>query len=541
MNTRLILFPLIWAAVGCTGTASTESNPSTSPPMEEVDLCEAEGWTQRPLVEDGAFGSLRRDLAGDFTVPVAEGDWSFFENFTGCESYVFVPDSLVVSPLNETPLVFRQADLRNLVETGPRNVHYFFATAARTGGAASFVSEMESTIEGALGQLSEEDAAWWQPRLHVIQIRANRLDNWVEDALFGPGLGFGIDRFQRIRGFGNLADVNRFDNALQNAGAWPWESNLAYLKHEVEYYNYRSDLQDRLDAETWTSVYLHVAEDLASSGKTIGDVELPDATTMATFDTLLVDLTHDCDPTREEFGNCDAWDAIQTLYLCDPADPTDCNTLEIARYITTYHREGRWVVDVSPLLPLLRDGGTQRFHLNGPRGGHFVSLRLLLGNTGKDTTPFAIEPLWEGGTFDETYNERHPPISFDVPADATKAELVVVVSGHGFGNTPNCSEFCDHQHSFTVGGGSYLVDHPDIGNTEGCLQQIDQGTVPNQSGTWWFQRSSWCPGKQVDPWVFDITDQVQPGQTATMSYTTNYGTLVYGGGIVMRSWVSFSR
>ena len=254
-----------------------------------------------------------------------------------------------------------------------------------------------------------------------------------------------------------------------------------------------------------------------------------------------MDLEHACDPTRDEFGNCDAWDAIQTLFVCDEADPESCDDLELARYITTYHREGRWLADASPMLPFLRSGGERRFHLQGARGGHFVSARLLFANTGKGTAPLAIERLWEGGSFDENYDANHPPIEVAVPADATKAELVVVLSGHGFGNDPNCAEFCDHQHTFTVGSASYTADHPNMGDQEGCLKQVDQGTVPNQSGTWWFERSSWCPGKQVDPWVFDITEQVTPGEPFTISYDTNYGEGVFGGNILLRSWVSFSR
>jgi hypothetical protein len=42
--------------------------------------------------------------------------------------------------------------------------------------------------------------------------------------------------------------------------------------------------------------------------------------------------------------------------------------------------------------------------------------------------------------------------------------------------------------------------------------------VPNQGGTWWFGRGGWCPGQQVDPWVVDVTADVTPGETVTLSY-----------------------
>jgi hypothetical protein len=44
---------------------------------------------------------------------------------------------------------------------------------------------------------------------------------------------------------------------------------------------------------------------------------------------------------------------------------------------------------------------------------------------------------------------------------------------------------------------------------------------------------------QVEPWVFDITDQVTPGEPATITYTTNYGSVVYGGSIDLSTYVTY--
>ena len=267
------LIPLWFGLVAC-DAANEQKAP---PPEGEVPMCQAEGWTVRPFIEQGGFGPLRRQLADDFTVRTEAGDWNFREAFSGCESYVFVPDNLTVSPLDDTPLLDKQADLRALVTQGPRNVHYFFVLTAESGGLNAFVNAMSNRIERVLGQLEDEEAAWWAERLHVVSDRAATLEPWVEEALLSPEPGFAIDRFQRIRGFGNLADVTRFSSRLQNAGAWPWEANLAYLMHEVQYYNYESDRQDTLDAIDWTPVYLYAAEDIASSGKNQVMATLPDA------------------------------------------------------------------------------------------------------------------------------------------------------------------------------------------------------------------------------------------------------------------------
>jgi len=458
--------PLALAAVLATTGCASVVQPEPVPPS----WCDDQGWTERPFVTEGAFGVLRRDLADDFALDTHQGQFWFLDRFTGCETYLFVPDSLVVSPLDNTPLVHSEADLGGLLAKSPRNVHYFFL--AEDGSASEvegFVEAMVERIDGVLDDLDDDAAAdWWRDRLHVVTEPVNEIGGWVDDAMDTAGRGFGIDRFQQIRGIGQLADVTRYSPALNNAGAWPWEANLAYVAHEAQYYNYRSDQQDRLDAVDWTSRYLVYDEHLAATGRNRPWVDLPDAQTMAGFDTLLVDLRHLCDPREQEFGNCDAWDAGNRLHLCSVEDPDQCDDL-VARWITTYHREGRWLVDASEALPRLRQGGAHRFSYNGARNGVFITVRLLFANTGKGAEPFRIDPLWTGGGWSETYNEDHAPMTIDVPADAERVHLSVTLTGHGMTDVHNCAEFCDHQHTFTVGGESYLAAHPDMGDQQGCL------------------------------------------------------------------------
>ena len=60
--------------------------------------------------------------------------------------------------------------------------------------------------------------------------------------------------------------------------------------------------------------------------------------------------------------------------------------------------------------------------------------------------PFQIVPLYEGGTFDQTYNNR-TPIVFTPSTGTVKVELVSVITGHGSDNH-NCAEFCITSHHF---------------------------------------------------------------------------------------------
>ncbi len=515
-------------------TEPTDSEPTDSEPAADPDLCDTDGLTRRPLQTEGAFGDERRDLADDFTLSTPDGDFEFFEQWTGCETYVVLSDLMPTSPLDDTPMIDQVDQLAELIEKSPRNVHYFFVSYR--SDSDDFVAEVQANLDDALAMVDDDLAEHLGPRLHVVDEPASNFDNWVQEALFHPGYGFAIDRFQRIRDLGSLGDVMQYDVALGNIGYWPWRDSVAYAAHMPAYFNYESDLDDRASDPAFTTLYLMYDEPVWLTGKDRDDVVFPDAATMAGYDTMLIDLQHHCDPALDEWGNCDAWDAVQSLWLCDEDDVC---TVEVARYITTYHREGRWLADASQLLPYFREGGAHRLALLGIRGGHYVTLRVLLGTKQSDgLTPYAIVPMWTGGGFDANYDANHPPMTVDVPSDMVKATLQVTVTGHGMSEGDNCAEFCDHRHYFAIGGSTWAAEHPTIDNIVGCLEQIPRGAVPNQYGTWWYNRSSWCPGMQVEPWVFDVTSELVAGSPATVSYTTNYGD-VEGGTIELRTFMVF--
>jgi hypothetical protein len=271
------------------------------------------------------------------------------------------------------------------------------------------------------------------------------------------------------------------------------------------------------------------------------EVDLPDAAEMAEYDTLELDLRLGC-RGEGEYGDCPAWDYIVHLYLCDEAEPSTCN-VEIGRWITTYHREGRWVHDVSPLLPLVASGGRRRLELYTQQP-YEVTLTLRLSSQGREVRPVEVVPLFEGGSFDATSNDRYAPLTVDVPADATRVEVATVISGHGMSSPGNCAEFCDTTHHFLVNGADNVVSFPQAGTESDCMARVDRGTVPNQYGTWWYGRSGWCPGLEVPLATVDVTDQVVVGGPNTFEYHGLYGGEPYPGGgaaIHMRSWLVISR
>jgi hypothetical protein len=195
-----------------------------------------------------------------------------------------------------------------------------------------------------------------------------------------------------------------------------------------------------------------------------------------------------------------------------------CSCQEIGRWITPYHREGRWVSDVSPLSYFLADPGPDRLIFSTSQT-YTVDLSLRVGARDGLGPPDELHWLWSGGAFDDDYNTGRAPSVIDIPADARKVALVAVISGHGFGaNADNCAEFCNHTHHFTVNGTEHVKEHPEAHDDLGCVAQVAEGTTPNQFGTWFYGRGGWCPGLDVPPWIADVTADVVPGQPATITY-----------------------
>ncbi len=482
-----------------------------TPPQACVDG----GWSARAFA-DGPYGKLRHDLAEDFTLPMTDGtDWNFKANWLGCETYLFVPDTIPVSDLDATSIW--TADLKNLVKASPKNVHYFFMSRQAAADAQTAIDEMQTRVDTYLSSLPEEDGTFWKAHLHVVAKRVQELDAWPATVLKGHGaIGFGIDRAQRIRGFGMLADVTRPIAGADPQKVWPYKANLAYAAHEAVMYNGEATRADARVGEDALVVPVFKGEVLSQFAE--ADVTLTTADKLAGYDTLEIEVEMRCpEPAKPEPGNCGAWDYIAWLAVRDE----NGKDLEIARFITSYHRETRWVVDATPMLVYLRKGGTQHLHWewapswNVQPTSTFLSLRFV--NRNKGMQPKTVTKLWDGGGFNSKYDALHPDQKVNVPSTAKKVELWALITGHGADAGTSCAEFCNHQHVFEVGGKTWKKEHKEAGTSSKCMPNMSKGMTPNQGGTWWFGRGGWCPGMQVDPWVVDLSDAIT-NTTPSLSY-----------------------
>ncbi len=622
----LFLTLLLACPVSTTGdsasTRDSDSASNTDSTGQATDICDHLGLERRELVTGLEPVQIIDAQVPAFTVATTEGDWSLEEHWTGCETYLFLQDE--PDQNRGWPTQAWERDHADFLENLPLNTHVFFASLdSKSADREVILAELKSDLDDAMTYMDEERQYWLADNLHYLTERGYSAPDPMGDAFKSPNWGSAIDRFQRFRYIGSYADLYRYDS---NYG-W-FEPNLSMVANEPRYYNFEAERDLWMQAEDATVVPIFAGEEVR--GSTTVTVELPDAETLAGFDTLTLDCTQEC-LGDGEYGNCPAWDYMAYLYRCsdpvgentasetacqpavgevmgtcvidgvevkdtcredsecavedgstalcsgyeaaidadtlpsqceDPGgglrdvdqvcnaegtgydDPNcGCDT-EIGRWITTYHREGRWVYDISAMLPLLSDGGTQTFRYD-TTGPYEVLTDLRFSNQGKDARPQTTEYLFSGGTMNSTYNDGREPIEVSIPAEATKVELATVISQHGADGN-NCGEFCDLCHHFTVDGdSSAAVVHcfPEATATTDCMERVSEGTVPNQYGTWWYGRAGWCPGKEVPTVMADITDQVTPGQTHSITYDglTPSGNAYDGSAnIRMRSWLVIS-
>ena len=462
---------------------------------------------------EGPYGTGIRDVAGDFTVNTLGGPWSFRESWTGGESYLFLvkyPDG--ASAYSDG---YWGSDVKRLLAETPLNTHLVLLSA---DAPQEDMAAMKARMDDALSTMAHSKAASWNQHIHYVVDDVDALDGALGEFLaanganFVTGFHFGIDRFQRWREVGYLGDTNR---------TFP----IRFLGAESIYFDYERRL-------AWTMGALGATEVMVSDGgrhaggweegyRTRLEATFPSATEMAGFDSMAVYLYTSCPNHQQGLdAGCNEWDFAHHLLLCDASDEESCT--ELVRYVTPYGREGEWLTDVSPLLPLLKDGGTRVFRYEGANG-YDLHLKVLLWNAGKPFRPVEARYLWGRApgaqTWDVSYNPAQEPMTFTVDdPSAVRVEVVASISGHGWGSTEeNCAEFCNHQHEFSLNGSSFLRDHPTAGTRYGCYERVSEGVVPNQFGTWPLGRAGWCPGQDVKPWVQDVSAAVVSGEN-TLSY-----------------------
>ncbi|MBC8173705.1 MAG: T9SS type A sorting domain-containing protein [Chitinophagales bacterium] len=241
------------------------------------------------------------------------------------------------------------------------------------------------------------------------------------------------------------------------------------------------------------------------------------------IDTLLVFPGNYYDYIYDETGNIIDSNYVATtseIYHADYtyySEPFEViNRYELARYITPYGigldlGEGfTWTYDLSDYRPLLHDS----VHLNAGNWQELLDVEFLFIEGTPPRKPTSVTNLWNGGFsygLTPSYDDQTPDRTITIPATALNTRIISRVTGHGFGGTANCAEFCKKDHYIFVNGVEQW-------NREVWRENCDVNPVYPQGGTWVYDRANWCPGAEVETYHFELTPYVTPGGEVTLDY-----------------------
>jgi len=470
------------------------------------------GWTSASSLN----GPMQ--VVPQFSFPTLNGTFNFQNRWTGHDVYFFM-FKYTDSSGNSNAATWGQNPgkfIRNL----PANTHLFYGSFDN-----SYHNDIIQQRNAVLAGLSASEEAHWDSRIHYIDVDASNLGGGIRNMIssFNNPLYMGIDRFQLARETGSLYAWTSQSNDPFHLSHEPnqWVAEFPTKIREQDPAVHAVQIMDfQRHSGGWGSGYSSFAN---------ATFDLPNDLT--SYDTLEVYHEHACfertnryQKSDGSYGGCHEWDYLAYMFICDRDNDTVCNT-ESVRWITTYGREGMWLTDISPYLFMLNDGEDRRFKYAGANRGD-LTVTFLFSNWGSGTRAINATYAFSGGQFDGTYNNEsryNRQLNFTVPSYATSVEIVATITGHGFNkDTANCAEFCDHQHYYTMGQHQTYEWHPIVYNNEGCENEVRNGVVANQFGSWPFGRAGWCAGQDVKQWTYDITDWVD-------NSTNNTNHLVYRG------------
>ena len=114
-------FLLLWFA--CTEKSTNEEDTADSEEeiVEEVSDCALLELEEIPF-STGSYLNNYGQIAEDFTVTTLDGEWNFEENWSGCDSYLFINHHSGYDYPNQ----IWNSSVRDLLDASPRNVFSTF-------------------------------------------------------------------------------------------------------------------------------------------------------------------------------------------------------------------------------------------------------------------------------------------------------------------------------------------------------------------------------------------------------------------------------
>lgn len=242
-------------------------------------------------------------------------------------------------------------------------------------------------------------------------------------------------------------------------------------------------------------IFVQEQHNFAAAGQTnFADVILPDSTT--NYSSITMEISVNCPST-----GCDPWDQPANISIIK-----DGQSYEIVRYIVPFGIAcGGWTVDVTDFKSILTGNTNFRSYIQVWGASGWLLDAKLIYEVGDVEEPYQkFTPLWN--TDYQVYGE--PTVSYDLPEQTVSTNpatqnvsMRMTITGHGQGNTNNAAEFSNFTHQVVANG--TVVDNHQLWNPE-----CPSNPCSPQNGTWEFPRAGWCPGTAAQPYMVDLTEEV---------------------------------
>jgi hypothetical protein len=187
--------------------------------------------------------------------------------------------------------------------------------------------------------------------------------------------------------------------------------------------------------------------------------------------------------------------------------------LEVVRFITAYGGRTDHEIDVTALAPILAGRRTFVIHIDtwsSPAWAVDFALRYT-------TVEEYDDPTWAAPVYyTPNFNRERMPLGdsavVDVPAGLARVVLRYTATGHCTDGVDE-DEFVSKANVISVDGRAVARFHP---WRDDCREYRDRNPYCARwtDGSWSsdYSRSGWCPGTEVVPAEFDLTDALTPGR-----------------------------
>lgn len=224
-------------------------------------------------------------------------------------------------------------------------------------------------------------------------------------------------------------------------------------------------------------------------------------------------------------GLCDHWDRTGSvqLVLNPESEKEKWEYLELIRHVTPYRAGMCQYVDLTPVAHLLKGRQTLSSWIDtwvGPDHKNGEGWRLTLKFVfypGPDRGADQVVNIWGRRPItlgftdaEKNVDSQIDPVRVPIPNDVTRVEAHLITTGHAFGNTLNCAEFCQLRQDLHVNGHACSVNP--------WRNDCEFNPVVPQYGTWDFDRNGWCPGTTVVGHKIDITEEIKAGKINTIDF-----------------------